>query len=360
MSAAPIDWYRIPLDRETLRRFTQKSDLKGWLQAGGFLLIFLCTTGLALFFFLEKWWIPMIAVCYLHSMFQQMMGMASAVHELSHGTSFKTRAVNEVFYHLFCFLTWNNPVHFRASHVYHHQFTVYRGQDKEVTKEPIRTLLNGPSFVSWLTFDFAWFWMLVKTTVLHAFGNADADFFQWDPLFAKGDPRRAAMCRWARFMLGGSVLLVALFVYFKLWVLIYLVTFGGFFVTVLGRLTGAIQHQGLAENTPDWRLVAHTVEDRSGSAFPVLEHELSHRAPHVRGRAVPPAPEVPRGAQEEPARVTRVVLEGPSTGAFYPENPGERSGLHVRAKVPRRGRTAAICTDVVPTLTHIGTLTDRP
>jgi fatty acid desaturase len=285
MSAAPIDWYRIPLDRETLRRFTQKSDLKGWLQAGSFLLIYLATTGLALFFFLHKWWIPMIAACYFHAMFQQMIGMSAAVHELSHGTPFKTKAVNELFYHLFCFLTWNNPVHFRASHVYHHQFTLYRGQDKEVIKEPIRVLMNWRNYAAWMTFDYTWFWTLVKTTVLHAFGNAEADFFAWDPLFPKGDARRNAMCRWARFMLVASIVLILVFAFFKLWVLIYLVNFGGFFVTILGRLTGAIQHQGLAENTPDWRLVAHTVN--AGPVLRFLYWNMNFHIEHHMYAAVP-------------------------------------------------------------------------
>ena len=190
MAAASIDWYRIPVDKETLRTFTQKSNLKGWLQAGSFLLIFLATTGLALYFFLRHWWVPMIAACYLHSLFEQMIGMSAAVHELSHGTPFKSKRVNEAFYHLFCFLTWNNPVHFRASHMLHHQFTAYRGLDKEVILEPVRVLMNWKNYIAWFTFDYTWFWALVKTTVLHAFGNADADFFAWDPLFEKGDPRR--------------------------------------------------------------------------------------------------------------------------------------------------------------------------
>jgi len=285
MTAAPIDWYRIPIDRETLRKFTQKSDLKGWLQAGSFLLIFLVTTGLALFFFLRQLWIPMVAVCYLHALFQQMIGMSAAVHELSHGTPFKTKAINEFFYYLFCFLTWNNPVHFRASHVGHHQFTLYRGQDKEVTKEPIRQHMNWRNYISWFTFDYVWFWTLVKTTVLHAFGNGDADFFSWDPLFPKGDPRRKAMCNWARFMLISSFVLIVVFAYFKLWVLIYLVTFGGFFVTALGRYTVAIQHSGLAENTPDWRLVAHTVE--VGPVLRYLYWNMNFHIDHHMYAAIP-------------------------------------------------------------------------
>ena len=81
------------------------------------------------------------------------MSMAAAAHELSHGTAFRTRAFNEFFYHLFCFLTWNNPVHFRASHAYHHQLTVYRGRDKEVVQVPVAEKLNARNWLFWFSFD---------------------------------------------------------------------------------------------------------------------------------------------------------------------------------------------------------------
>ncbi len=260
MATTTIDWYRIPVDKETLRKLTQKSNLHGWLQAGSFLLIFIVTTCLAFYFFWKRLWVPMVIVCYVHSLFQQMIGMSAAVHELSHGTPFKNKAANEFFYHVFCFLTWNNPVHFRASHMLHHQYTVYRGLDKEVVKEPVKATMNWPSYIGWFTFDYAWFWTLARTNVLHALGRADADFFSWDPLFPPDDPRRRAMCRWALFAMLAYLALTVVFAVFKLWVLIYLIVFGSFFATAIGRLTGAIQHQGLAESTPDWRLVAHTVK----------------------------------------------------------------------------------------------------
>ena len=33
MAATPIEWYRIPVDKGILKSFTEKSDLKGFLQA---------------------------------------------------------------------------------------------------------------------------------------------------------------------------------------------------------------------------------------------------------------------------------------------------------------------------------------
>jgi fatty acid desaturase len=167
----------------------------------------------------------------------------------------------------------------------HHRFTAYVGLDKEVILEPVRVLMNWRNYIAWFTFDYTWFWTLVKTTVLHAFGYADADFFSWDPLFEKGDPRRTSMVRWARFMLISAVALIAVFAIFHLWVLIYLIVFGGFFATAIGRFTGAIQHQGMSPNTPDWRLVAHTVKVNPLVRF--LYWNMNYHIDHHMYAAVP-------------------------------------------------------------------------
>jgi fatty acid desaturase len=285
MASPSIDWYRIPVDKEVLRELTKKSDLKGWLQAGSFLVIFLLTTGAALSFFEMKMWVAMVIACYVHSLFHQMVGMSAAVHELSHGTPFKSKRVNEFFYKLFCFLTWNNPVHFRASHMLHHQYTVFRGLDKEVMQEPVKKKMNWLNYLSWLTFDVKWFRQLFRANLLHVIGKGNVDFFFWDPLFPEDDPRRKQMIRWARFALAGHVALVAVFSVFHLWVLIYLVSFGNFFATIMGRLTGAIQHTGLNENTPDWRLICHTVKVNPVVRF--LYWNMNYHIEHHMYAAVP-------------------------------------------------------------------------
>ena len=260
MAATAIDWYRIPIEKEMLRKLTQRSDLRGWLRSGSFLLIYAALTALAVYFFLHRWWAAMVVACYFHALFVNMMSISAAVHELSHGTPFRTKPVNEFFLYLFSFLTWNNPVHFRASHILnHHQFTLYRGRDKEVIQVPVKEKLNPAAIVSWLTFDWAWFANVMRANVLHALGNGDADFFNWDPLFPKDDPRRKAMCSWARIVVIGYVVLLALFIALHLWVAIFLV-FSYFFVRILANLTGAIQHTGLGSNIPDWRAICHTVK----------------------------------------------------------------------------------------------------
>jgi fatty acid desaturase len=278
-----IDWYRTPLDKELLRRLTVRSDARGLLQAGSFLLIFAATVWLCLFFFLRRLWLPMAAACYLHCLFYSFIGMQSAVHELSHFTPFKSKWLNEIFYHLFCFLTWNNPVHFRASHMLHHQYTMHRGLDKEVIAEKLT--FSRLDAISWFVFDFRWFKQLLLPTIAHFFGRADVDFFFWDPLFPVGDERRGRMCAWARIILLGHLALIALFIALKLWVLIGVVSFGYFFATALGRRATLQQHTGLCPNVPDWRVSCHTV--RFGPLTRFLYWNMNYHTEHHMYAAVP-------------------------------------------------------------------------
>ena len=285
MAGTTIDWYRTPIDKEKLRQLTQKSNLRGWIQSGSFLLIYAALTALTVYFFSMRWWVLMVIACYLHSLFVNMMGMSAAVHELSHGTPFKTKAVNEFFLYLFSFLTWNNPVHFRASHILnHHPFTVHRGRDKEVVQGPVKEKLNWVNLLSWLTFDWTWFALFLRVNILHALGQGDADFFFWDPLFPKDDPRRKAMCTWARIVVIGYLAIIAISIVLHLWVIIYLV-FSCYFARILANLTGAIQHTGLGSDIPDWRAVCHTVKVNPVVGY--LYWNMNYHTEHHMYAAVP-------------------------------------------------------------------------
>jgi fatty acid desaturase len=278
-----IDWYRTPIDKDLLRRLTERSDAQGLLQVGSILLIFVATAYLSYFFFARRLWAPMVAAAYLHCVFHGFIGMQAAVHELSHGTPFRTKWLNEAFYGLFCFLSWNNPVHFRASHMLHHKYTLHRGLDKEVIAEKLA--FTRLDVTSWFLFDFRWFKLLLFPTVAHVFGQADADFFFWDPLFPAGDERRGRMCTWARINVLGHLALIAVFVVFRLWVLIPVVCFGCFFASFLSRGCTIQQHFGLRPNVPDWRVSCHSA--RFGVLTSFLYWNMNWHAEHHMFAAVP-------------------------------------------------------------------------
>ena len=93
------------------------------------------------------------------------------------------------------------------------------------------------------------------------------------------------MCNWARFMFIGHLLLLALFIYFELWVLIFVITFGYFFASFLGRGCGALQHLGLHPSVPDWRVSCHTVKMNPVVAF--LYWQMNYHIEHHMYAAVP-------------------------------------------------------------------------
>ena len=281
--AKRIDWYRSPVPRERLRELTRRNDLRGLVQALGFLSIYLVTTATSLYFFLNRMWVPMVFTAYLHSMFTGFLGMGSAVHELSHFTVFKSRRLNEIFYWLFAFLTWNSGHHFRESHKRHHQYTAHDAYDLEVPREPAR--IGWLQLLGWFTFDWAHFINIVGTNIQHALGNTDADFFFWSPLIPKDDARARKLVTGSRVIIIGHLILLAVFIYFRLWILIYTVSFGYFFATFLVHSCEIQQHSGLSHNVPDWRLNAYTV--KFGPVMRFLYWNMNFHVEHHMYAAVP-------------------------------------------------------------------------
>jgi len=135
-----VDWYRIPLSKEVLEELNTRSDAKGFLQAGGFLLSIVATAillGYTLTHLAWGWWIPALI---LHGTVSSFT--LNGIHELVHGTVFKTKNLNEVFSWIFgIYGMWNSPA-FWASHSEHHKYTLHDPEDSEVIV-PITHDLKG-------------------------------------------------------------------------------------------------------------------------------------------------------------------------------------------------------------------------
>ncbi|MDF1566399.1 MAG: fatty acid desaturase [Spirochaetaceae bacterium] len=283
MTKERIAFYRTPVDRTLLKKLTARRNLPGLLQSLGMLGIYAVGIGGIMALWTAELWFPFFFACYLFSFFQGFLGMEASVHELSHKTPFKTRWLNELFYGIFAFFTWNNPVHFRESHRRHHQFTLFAGQDKEVVIPP------GPfgpkDYISWFLFDYEKFKMIMRGNWAYLRGRDTPDTFSWDPLFEKDDPRRARMMAWARFQFLGHIALIILFAVLGLWPLIYLVSFSYFFATFLSRSCEIVQHVGLPQNVPDWRVNCHTM--KFGPVMAFLYWRMNWHTEHHMYAAVP-------------------------------------------------------------------------
>lgn len=254
----PVAWYRTPLEAVVRIELHERSDFWGGLQTFGYLGTLLMTGGLA-FYSAGRWpWAVTLLLTFLHG--TCFAFQINAVHELGHGTVFKTRWLNRLFEHVFGFLGWINFHVFDTSHVRHHQFTLHPPDDLEVVL-PVRLVLKQ-------------FWrqgfFCGETAQGIVAGNlrlARGEFVgEWElKLFPPGEPdKRRPAIRWSRMILAGhgliifASLLAGLLVhprYLMIAVLVSLApTYGGW----LFFSCNSTQHIGLQDHVPDFRLCCRT------------------------------------------------------------------------------------------------------
>lgn len=301
MSArAYVDWVRVPVEPALLKELNTTSDWKGWLQAGGHLLLTLCS-GAGVFalwhYELYGWLVPAL---FIHGNIQGML--ASGVHELVHERVFTTRCYNRWFLAINSFLTnWNYPF-FEISHKDHHRYTLNQPHDLEVVLPSVEVLskrkpeTTGQALKRWLQFYFAWSG-IVPTIRLHwAFakggyqrnGEPGGLFSEtWcQHMFSRmNEAERLAVKRWSQIFLIGHALVIIVFCALGLWIIPVLVTFGSYFGGLLGYLTGAPQHEGLKDSVNDFRLCCRTYT--CSKFFQFLYWNMNYHTEHHMYAAVP-------------------------------------------------------------------------
>jgi fatty acid desaturase len=248
-----ITWYRTPLSPEDLKSLCRKSDLLGSLQTGGFLLVYLATLSLALISFYRWHWTATVALTFLHGTVAAFM--INAVHELTHGTVFRTKSLNSFFAKLFGFLDWIDPEMFQTSHARHHRYTLHQPDDLEVVL-PIRLMVRD--FLATGFIDYRGVRTFARDTIRAAFRRKLPN--EWlESLYPPSDPqKRLRPVRWARLTLLGHGLLLALSLYFGIWILPILVSFTALYGRWLFWLCNNTQHIGLQDDVSDFRLCCRT------------------------------------------------------------------------------------------------------
>lgn len=263
-----VDWYRTPVYRERLAELNLRSDLRGFIQAGGHLALILCSGSLAWWVHLHLTWPWLLAALLLHGTVSSFS--ANAMHELVHGTVFRTKYLNEVFAALFSFHYSLNHLAFWASHSEHHKFTLHDPYDQEVLV-PMELTLRG--FLRALIFDYkAGLWILQFHTSL-ARGKCDSS---WGRYLYGDDPRRFAIFNWSRFVLGGHFLIIVVSLANGWWLLPLLTSLTPVYGRGLNFLMNESQHVGLQDHVSDFRLNARTFR-----CNPVLRFLYWHMNWHI-------------------------------------------------------------------------------
>lgn len=266
----PVSWYRTKIDPATLKALHQRSDLQGAFQTLGYLAV-IATTGTLATYSAYHWPIAVtVLLTFLHG--TVFAFNINAVHELGHGTVFRTRRLNDVFAALFAFLGWINHFKFDASHTQHHRFTLHPPDDLEV-KLPIRLVIKDWLLAGFI--DFRLIWFKLKELVRESRGIYRGE---WEEhLFPESDSAaRRRPTRWGRVVLGGHLAIVVISLLQGWWMLPVVITFAPFYGAWLFFLCNNTQHIGLQDHTADFRLCCRTF-----TTHPVIQFLYWHMNFHI-------------------------------------------------------------------------------
>ncbi len=266
----PIEWYRSPLDKADFRSLHERSDFLGACQTFGYLGILLLT-GSAAWYSAGHWpWDLTVILLFLHG--TVFAFQINAVHELGHGTVFKTKALNAFFERVYAFLGWINFEFFDVSHARHHRYTLHAPDDLENVL-PIKVVLRDFFITGFI--NPRWLCMTVRDFVRMACGVGFRG--EWAlALFPVGSPLRRAPIRWARVVLAGHGLILAVSILMHWWMLPVVVTLAPFYGSWLFFLCNSTQHIGLQDDVPDFRLCSRTF-----TVNPVVQFLYWHMNFHI-------------------------------------------------------------------------------
>ena len=263
-----IKWYRCPVEPATLRRLMQRSDLQGWLQAGGHLLLFLATGTLTYLLFANGIWLGFALALIAHGTVGAFF-KGLATHELGHGTVFRSKWLNRAFLRLFGLISWNNHHIYGVSHTYHHRYTLYPDGDRELVlpQNPMLKLIDLAQlfgFMLWRGHSG------LIPVLLHTIKIARGDFrtsstfgtqdetWVYD-IFADLPEDRRKATNWARLLLLFHGAVIAAAIVFQWWLLPVLVTLTGFYAKGWTLVVGLPMHCGLRDNVPDFRKCVRSI-----------------------------------------------------------------------------------------------------
>ena len=265
-----VRWYRSPLSAADLARLNRRSDAQGLAHALGHLALLACSGALAWHAASHAHPLLALALVYLHGSLWAFL--VNGFHELCHKTVFKTAALNIFFRNLYAFLGWYNHVSFWASHQAHHRYTLHPPDDLEVV---LPSKLTLRSYLGFAFVNPRGLWLRLKGVVLLSTGRIADD---WERALFPPEAleQRRALFNWARILLLGHGLLLAVSLWQGWWLLPILVTLAPFYGGGFQFLLNETQHIGLTDEVSDYRL-----NTRTFLVNPLLRHLYWHMNFHI-------------------------------------------------------------------------------
>ena len=259
-----IRWYRCPIEPPKLKELTSRSDMRGFFQTFGHIGL-IAITGVATWYFFDRGiWVGFALALFAHGTIFSFL--ASATHELAHGTVFKTKWLNNLFLYFLSLVSWFNFHNYKMSHTYHHLYTLHPRGDREVvlpnnpTLHPLHVLQlltvnliggRGEPYSFPIVQNIA---ATLRLAFTGKFGN------EWlESVYVGQEEARKKSIRWARILVPFNLVIIAVSVVFKLWPLPILVTLAPFIANWWRYLVFVPMHTGLRDNVADFRLCVRSI-----------------------------------------------------------------------------------------------------
>lgn len=277
---AMIDWYRTPIPADVFKQLHVRSDARAFVQTLGYLGVLCCSGVLTFWSWRQNWpWPATVGLLFLHGTFTAFM--PNAMHELGHGTVFKTKWLNPFFTRVTAFLGWLNFEMFNASHQKHHRYTLHPPDDQEVVL-PTKLLLK--TYLQEAFFNYRGMYWTLKYHVRIALGRFEG---AWELIcYPPAQPKlRVPPRRWACTLLGGHALIAAISIWQGWWIIPLIVSVAPFCGMWLFLLCNHTQHIGLQDNVPDFRLCCRTFILNPAVRF--LFWQMNYHMEHHMYAAVP-------------------------------------------------------------------------
>ena len=258
-------WYRSKMDPDKFRKFSKRSNFKGFIQAGGHFGLF-CITGLVVYLtWVNSYWILFPIAIFIHGTVSSFF-KGTAVHELGHGTVFKNKWLNKLFLYIFSLISWWNPFDYAASHTYHHRYTLHPEGDREVLL-PVHPNVGATFLFQMFTFNLitqpgrtfgkggmlSAVWLTLLSS-LGKIGSTEVPANEWlEAVHSDQSEQKLASIRWSRILLTFHIFVLTFAMLTELWILPFIVTIPSYTANWLSYFLGLTQHCGLRQNTTDFR-----------------------------------------------------------------------------------------------------------
>ena len=274
-----VQWYRSRLDPARFRELSRSSDAKGWFQAAGHLLLFVLTGTAVYLAWSQSSWAWFFIALFAHGTIGSFF-VGTAVHELGHGTVFRTKWLNRAFLYIYCLLCWWNPFDFASSHTYHHRYTLHPEGDREnllpLHPNVGRTFLLQLFTINILTqpgrtFGKGGLISTIRSTFLDAMGRTGPETIpanEWLAAIREDQPkehRRGILFSRLQIAFHGIVLILSLVS--GLWVLPLILSVFPFIANWLSYFVSLPQHCGLKDNVTDFRKCTRSIQLRAFVEF---------------------------------------------------------------------------------------------